>query len=78
MFKNVQTFVGRLSEVEKITIRAAANQDRIDWLYHAKHAHEIDLPTKDGLKFFNEVHSAVMAEFAERSKGTTFGRGWAF
>ena len=73
MYKTSALFIARLTEVEKSIIRGATNEDRLDWLYHAQHAHEIA-----SRKVFDETKVELDRQFVENSKSDQFGRTWAF
>lgn len=73
MFKTAALFIARLTEVEKSFIRGAINEDRLDWLFHARHAREVA-----SRKIFDEAKIELDRQYHENSKSDLFGRTWAF
>lgn len=78
MFSSAKIFVARLTEVEKAAIRGATNPDRLDWLFQARHRHELVGTDKAARKIFDEAVASVLSAFTENSQSDSFGRTWAF
>lgn len=78
MYKTVELFVARLTEVEKIIIRHATSEDRMNYLFYANHAFEIDLKPEAGLKLFYKAREILMADFIKASEALVFGNTWKF
>lgn len=78
MFTEATTFARRLSEVEKITVRAADTEDRISHLFSVVHRHEINLDDTAGRAMFVEAKRFLDTQFATESANTGFGNTWKF
>lgn len=77
-----QQFLARLTEVEKIRIRAAsASESSIIGLYND---YKAELPggnllggtQAEGVEAMRQVHTSLSETYAERSKLTGFGQTW--
>jgi hypothetical protein len=69
--KTAELFIGRLRETEKITIRAASSDARLEYLLRAEFAS--DMITLDVLK---EAARLLHEESKIASAGKTFGLTW--
>lgn len=77
MFKTAEHFVARLTEVEKMSIRRA-NEDQMHWLFYNMHQHEFDLDSPESLLTFLSTKSIIDQNFADISAQPHFGKTWAF
>ena len=77
MFTNAQNFAGRLTEVEKMRIRSCS-EDRLKFLFHSAHRHEIDLPDAEGWKLMKEAKKIVEDQYTKNSAEMRFGHYWSF
>ncbi len=78
MFKSAEIFVGRLSEVEKIRLRASATEDRTRWLFDTVHRYEFDLPEDAAWAEFKAALQLVQEKFKADSRQLGFSRTWTF
>lgn len=70
--KTVAQFIGRLREIEKIELRAAAESEaRLEYMLRANFAS--DMITLDVLK---EAAQQVKTQYVEAGRGETFGQTW--
>lgn len=77
MFTDSTILANRLTEVEKMKIRAA-NPSRLEWLFNNIYRHEIALSREEGMKMFTNVQEILLERFTENGKSEGFGRTWAF
>lgn len=67
MFTTATAFVERLSSIEKITIRAACTEERLDWLFSVMHRYEFALPADEARREFNAAVKILREDFAAAS-----------
>jgi hypothetical protein len=70
MFTTAAAFVDRLSAIEKITIRAANTEDRLDWLFNVMHRYEFALPADEARQTFNSAVKILHDDFVAASLTT--------
>lgn len=78
MFKTADLFVARLTEIEKIRIRAVKTIDELEHVFQTKHSFEFDLPLENARIEFMKAVDAIRAQFTVGSQGTEFGLTWKF
>lgn len=72
MFTTADVFVGRLTPIEKITLRGASTEDRLHWLFHAMHRYEFALPEDQAYETFKQAIKILHEDFAVASLTTGF------
>jgi len=78
MFKTAALFVSRLTEVEKIRIRAVQTIDELEHVFLTRHLFEFDLPVEKARVEFLKAVDSIRAAFVAQSAETEFGLTWKF
>lgn len=78
--KQAMTIFNRLTEVEKIQIRAAQNINRIEWLANTQHLSDMPLETFDErVSTLVEVQALCFLDFKTKSQNADFtGVTWKY
>lgn len=78
MYKTADLFVARLTEVEKIRIRAVNTIDELEHMFQTKHSFEFDLSLEKARVEFLKAVDIIRAAFTRQSAETEFGLTWKF
>lgn len=78
MYKTAASFVLRLSEVEKIRIRAVRTIDELEHVFQTRHAFEFDLPLDKARAVFMDAVDLIRSAYIAQSAETEFGLTWRF
>lgn len=71
--KTANAFIARMTEVEKMLVRGAANQDRLEYLRQNDFA--VDMLTPEVMA---EAKTKLMDKYSEGSNNPKFGNTWLF
>ena len=77
MYKTAPLLFARLTEVEKLVIRAAS-EGTIEWLFHARYKREIVGSEAASLKVFNETIRLIQEDHRAKASADSFGLTWKF
>jgi hypothetical protein len=69
--------LARLTEVEKIQLRAAS-PGRLEWLLNNIYKHELHLPHDEALVALTEIKRQLEMKFSADGAKSGFGLTWAF
>ncbi len=78
MFTSGKAFFGRLSEVEKMRVRAAQTPERLAYIFDVHHRFEFGGTLLSAQKAFMEAVNMIREEFTAKSQETAFGLTWKF
>ena len=76
MFTSGKAFFGRLTEVEKMRVRAAQTPDRLAYIFDAHHRYEFGGTLLAAQKAFMEAVNLVREEFTSKGTEEAFGLTW--